>query len=103
MLFLGPVARDSIVEKTKAKFQKYIFVCENKREDGRVCCMPQGEKIREALKKLVKEQGLSDKIRVSRAGCLDVCEEGPNVLVMPDNIWYRKVDVKDAAKIIANL
>ena len=64
-------------------FQKYIFVCENEREEGR-CCSPDGTKLRELLKQKVKELGLSKIIRVSRAGCLDVCSEGPNVLLMPD-------------------
>ena len=72
-------------------FQKYIFVCENERAEGR-CCSPDGSKLRELLKQKVKERGLSEKIRVSRSGCLDVCSEGPNVLLMPDNLWFKHVD-----------
>jgi (2Fe-2S) ferredoxin len=82
------------MESSKPAFQKYFFVCENEREAG-ACCMPQGLEIRQALKDLVKSEGLGQKIRVSRAGCLDVCSEGPNVLLMPDNIWFKKVTVGD--------
>ena len=84
---------------SKPIFQKYIFVCENKREEG-ACCARAGERIRELLKDAVKEKGLASKIRVSRSGCLDVCEEGPNVILMPDNVWFKKVTVGDIERII---
>ena len=87
------------MELSKPHFLKYIFVCENKREEG-ACCSAQGEKIRELLKQSVKDKGLASKIRVSRSGCLDVCEQGPNVLLMPDNIWFKKVSESDIPKIL---
>ncbi len=87
------------MELSKSAFQKYIFVCENARE-GESCCMPEGQKIREALKDLVKSEGLSKKIRVSRTGCLDVCTDGPNVLLMPDNIWFKRVAVGDIKNLL---
>ena len=80
-------------------FKKYIFVCENERAEGD-CCSTAGQNIREKLKQLVKDKGLAKKIRVSRAGCLDVCSEGPNVLLMPDNIWFKKVTEKDVEDIL---
>ena len=83
----------------KSPFVKYIFVCENKREEG-ACCLPAGSELREALKKNVKEMGLASKIRVSKAGCLDVCSDGPNVLLMPDNVWFSHVSDADIQKII---
>ena len=80
-------------------FQKYIFVCENERDTGD-CCAATGQKIRERLKQAVAQKGLSKKIRVSRAGCLDVCSEGPNVLVMPDNLWFKEVSENDVEEIV---
>ena len=87
------------METSKPAFVKYIFVCENLREKDSCCGVP-GARIRERLKEAVKQRGLSDKIRVSRAGCLDVCSEGPNVLLMPDNIWFKRVQEEDAETII---
>ena len=84
---------------SKPQFEKYVFVCENHRDEGN-CCAPQGFDLREALKKIIKDRGLAKKIRVSRSGCLDVCGEGPNVLLMPDNIWFKHVAEKDIEKII---
>ncbi len=81
------------------RHQKYLFVCENTRNDG-VCCMPEGERIREGLKQSVQTQGLALRIRVSRSGCLDLCADGPNVLLMPDNKWFHQVSLKDLDDIV---
>ncbi len=62
--------------------------------------MPQGERIRELLKKSVKDAGLASSVRVSRAGCLDLCEQGPNVLLMPDNKWFSHVRENDLEEIM---
>jgi predicted metal-binding protein len=87
------------METVKASFKKYLFVCENKRDEG-ACCGAPGERLREKLKAAVQEKGLSRFIRVSRSGCLDVCAEGPNVLLMPDNIWFKHVSENDVEEII---
>ena len=84
---------------SKPAFAKYLFVCENQRADG-ACCGPEGVHLRETLKKIVKDKGLAERIRVSRSGCLDVCSEGPNILLMPDNIWFKHVEEKDVEEII---
>ena len=89
------------MEQVRPEFQKYIFVCENERTDGRDCCGAEGAHIRGLLKERVKEMGLDRQVRVSRAGCLDTCSEGPNVLLMPDNIWFKKVAAEDIESIVA--
>ena len=87
------------MEISKPHFSKYIIVCENLREKGD-CCGPAGGRLRQALKDLVKEKGLAGNIRVSRSGCLDVCSEGPNVLLMPDNVWFKRVGINDIEAIV---
>ncbi len=88
------------MEKSEPAFQKYIFVCENQREEGK-CCAPEGMAIRQRLKELVAQKGLKGRIRVSRTGCQDACAQGPNVLVMPDHVWFKGVRAQDAEKILA--
>ena len=90
------------METSKPLFKKYVFVCENRRAEG-CFCGEAGERIKEALKKGVKEKGLAQAVRVSRSGCLDICDEGPNVLLMPDNIWFKHVREEDAALIIEKI
>lgn len=87
------------MEPTLPRFQKYIFVCENERETG-ACCNPAGTRLRELLKDAVKSRGLGSKIRVSRSGCLDVCADGPNVLLAPDHVWFKRVGESDVAAIV---
>jgi len=41
-----------------------------------------------SLKAKVKEAGLDNDIRVNRAGCLGVCEQGPIMVVHPEGVWY---------------
>ena len=90
------------MEKTNPKFEKYILVCENERESGD-CCGKAGQHLRERLKNEIKSRGLASKIRVSRTGCLDVCSEGPNVLIAPDYIWYKHVSEQDIPAIVSEV
>ncbi len=88
------------METSKPHFEKYIFVCENKRKNGECCAAKNSERLRVLLKQAVQERGLKGRIRVSRSGCLDVCSQGANVLLMPDNIWFKHVEEKDVQAIV---
>ena len=85
------------------RFEKYIFVCINERPDDhpRGSCAARGSlEVLAELKRLVKEHKLRLKIRVNKAGCMELCEIGPSIMVHPDNVWYQKVEVSDVAEII---
>ena len=87
-------------------YRKTVFVCTNKRDGGRVACANEGrdgEAICEALKHAVKEAGLKKQIRVARSGCLDLCEQGPNVLLYPDGEWLSGVALADVPALIKKL
>ena len=88
------------METVKPHFEKYIFVCENKRAEGECCAAKGSERMRGLLKQAIRDKGLKGRIRVSRSGCLDVCSEGANVLLMPDNVWFKHVEEKDIETII---
>ena len=91
------------MQKTPFPYQKIIFVCTNKRENDAICCSRGGSvAIRDALKRYVKENGLKGKVRVSQSGCMDLCSQGPNVMVFPDGIWYKDVQMEDVPTIIQN-
>jgi (2Fe-2S) ferredoxin len=84
-------------------YQRHLFFCTNRREDGRPCCQEAGaEPARAWAKARVKELGLSGpgKVRVNMAGCLDRCEEGPVAVVYPEGVWYTYVDQEDLEEII---
>lgn len=92
------------MEKKALPFQKIVFVCTNQRENGeRTCCGKCGESLRDRLKAMVKERRLNSRIRVSQSGCQDRCEEGPNVMVFPDNVWYAHVQDGDLEAILEEI
>ena len=88
------------METSKPHFERYIFVCENKMAEGECCAAKGSERLRALLRKAIHEKGLKSKIRVSRSGCLDVCSEGANVLLMPDGLWFKHVEEKDVTEIV---
>jgi (2Fe-2S) ferredoxin len=84
-------------------YKHHVFFCLNKREAPENCCACHGsEAMQEYAKKRVKELKLSGhgKVRVNKAGCLDRCEEGPVIVVYPEEIWYTYVDKADIDEII---
>jgi (2Fe-2S) ferredoxin len=94
------------MEQSEPKFEKYVFVCINERPVGeRVSCGGTfcGKELSEKLKEAVKTAGQAGRIRVSKAKCLDVCEDGANVLIYPDNLWFKKTEVADIPSILEKL
>jgi (2Fe-2S) ferredoxin len=82
--------------------EKIVFVCTNRREPGeRVCCANGGGcELRDTLKAMVKARQLRSKVRVSASGCMDKCEDGPNVMIFPDNVWLSGVGASDLNAIV---
>lgn len=86
-------------------FLRIVFVCTNERSDGsRVSCGDRGgAELRQRLKELVKQHGLRDRIRISASGCMDLCEEGPNLMHFPGNRWVCGASPDDAEKLFEEL
>ncbi len=86
-----------------AKFERHIFICTNQRPPGnpRGCCDPEGAGSLQILfKKELAARGLKERVRANKAGCLDQCEHGPNIVVYPEGVWYGGVKAEDIAEII---
>ncbi|MBU2492645.1 MAG: (2Fe-2S) ferredoxin domain-containing protein [Bacteroidetes bacterium] len=85
------------------RFEKHIFICENKREEGhpRGCCLDKGSaELKELFKKRLGELGLKSMVRANTSGCLDACEFGPAVVIYPEQTWYGGVTKDDVEEII---
>ena len=82
-------------------YKYHVFCCTNVRDKSHPlgCCMAKGSKgLRDYMKKRIKEMGLSRKIRINIAGCLDQCRLGPTMVIYPQAIWctYKnKLDIDD--------
>ena len=89
------------MESKRSPYLKHIYVCTHERQPGESCCADRdGEKILEKLKSYVQEHGLKGRARVNRSGCMDFCEQGANVMVYPDHLWYKGVTLAGADRII---
>jgi len=84
-------------------YQRHVFFCTNRREDGGACCADHGaQAMRDYAKKRCKELGIhgAGKVRINSAGCFDRCSEGPVIVVYPEAVWYTYVDRDDIDEII---
>ena len=83
-------------------YQRHVFMCENRRDDGRPCCANRNAAdgikfLRQWLKR--RDMHGRGKIRINRAGCMDQCANGPTLVVYPDAVWYRYDNENDLAEI----
>src|SRR5262245_30488028 len=85
------------------RFEKHIFICTNERspDDPRGCCAAkQSHAIAAKFKEALHQRGLKGIMRANKAGCLDLCELGPTVVVYPEGVWYKEVTEADVPEII---
>jgi len=87
--------------KRDQPYKRQIYICINNRQGASPSCGYSGsEEIVEELKKVAKEMNLKGIVRVAKAGCLDLCAFGPNMMIWPEAIWYMKVTKEDVPQII---
>jgi (2Fe-2S) ferredoxin len=85
------------------RFRHHVFVCENRRPEGArqgSCAARGSEAVRQAFKAELAKRGLNKEIRANSAGCLDLCEQGPVVVVYPEGTWYVGVRPEDVTEIV---
>lgn len=84
-------------------YQHHMFFCLNKRDEGSSCCCNyDAEAMFKYAKVRSKSQGLHDdgKVRISRAGCMGRCGEGPVLVIYPEAVWYTYANTPDIDEII---
>lgn len=87
-------------------FKHHVFFCTNQRDAGIVCCGARGaDELRNYAKDRIKALGLNkgkegQAIRINSAGCMDRCDEGPVIVVYPEEVWYTYIDKEDIDEII---
>ena len=84
-------------------FSHHVFVCCNQREAGETCCNNHGAAaLHTYAKDRIGQLGLNGagKVRMNKAGCLGRCDDGPVMVVYPEETWYTFVDKEDIDEII---
>ena len=92
-----------MTELSMSYYKHHVFVCTNKRQNGEPCCQDyDSQQARDYLKKRAKEMNMHGKgqCRINSAGCLDRCEQGPVMVVYPEEVWYTWVDQEDLDEIL---
>jgi (2Fe-2S) ferredoxin len=84
-------------------YKHHVFVCTNQREAGEQCCNSVGGSDMFAYAKdrvgALKQNGVGA-IRINKAGCLGRCDNGPVMVVYPEETWYSFIDKEDVEEII---
>ncbi len=89
-------------EAPKPPYQRIVLVCVNDRkpEEGPSCAPRGSVDIARAIKERVKAAGFKARVRVSRTLCFGLCEMGPNVAILPENLWFHAVSLADVDAIL---
>ena len=85
-------------DKLKAfreSFRKTIIVC-----GGTGCRASRSEELIESISSELAKQGLAANTLVRKTGCHGFCEQGPIVVIEPENIFYCHVSPADAEEIV---
>jgi NADH-quinone oxidoreductase subunit F len=80
--------------KNSMQDHRTIFVCQ-----GTGCVSSGSEAVYEAFKDEITREGMND-VEVDFTGCHGFCEQGPNVVIEPEGIFYTHVQAEDAAEIV---
>ncbi|MGO8757376.1 MAG: methyltransferase [Terracidiphilus sp.] len=82
-------------------FRFHLFVCTQQKPESIPSCAAAGSlAVRDELDRQIRERGLSGDVQLTPCGCMGLCEEGPILLVYPDGVWYRRVQVSDVSEIV---
>ena len=84
-------------------YRHHVFFCLNQREAGENCCNDHGSQdMRDYAKGRIKALMLSGQgnVRINQSGCLDRCDEGPVIVVYPEEVWYTYASRADIDEII---
>ncbi len=74
--------------------ERMILVC-----GGTGCQASESKQIVHEFKRLIKENGMDERISASISGCFGFCEKGPIIKIYPENVFYVSVKVADVPEI----
>jgi (2Fe-2S) ferredoxin len=80
----------------------HVFCCTHQRPQGhtRGCCSDKGSKVLcDKFCRLTMAMGLR-RVRINHAGCMNLCEYGPTLVIYPEGTWYTYQDERDIREIL---
>lgn len=84
-------------------FRFHIFVCTQLKPEGVLSCAAGGSfAVLGCLDQEIQCRGLNGIVQLTTCGCMGLCDEGPVMVVYPEGVWYRHVQVSDVPEIVAS-
>lgn len=80
--------------------KRHLFICVNERDCGQDCHEKGALRLVRQLKTMLREKGLWDRYKVSKAGCLGGCAFGITATMYPDNTLISQIQQEDAQKLL---
>jgi predicted metal-binding protein len=74
--------------------KKHLFICTYNRESGESCGQKGSNEMVDELKKYNKSLNRKD-LKVTRSGCLGLCEKGVVAVCYPEGKWFEGLSIKD--------
>ena len=87
--------RKSLV-KDRKKIQSTLVMC-----GGTGCQASRCQDVIDAVKNELDKQGLAKRVCIRTTGCHGFCEQGPLMVIEPQNIFYCHISPDDAHEIVA--
>lgn len=72
--------------KDLSRIKCHLFMC-----NGGTCKMNGAEETTAITRQLIKDYGMWDQIHTTKTLCNGRCEDGPIVIVQPENKWYKNI------------
>ncbi|UVI27342.1 (2Fe-2S) ferredoxin domain-containing protein [Paenibacillus spongiae] len=89
------MAKKSKSEERMERMKHHILVCR-----GPSCSQASSEDVLIAMRKHIKNENLDETVRITVTDCMLRCSQSPTVVVYPDGVWYQKMTIESAEKII---
>lgn len=80
----------------------HVFCCVNERPKSHrrgSCGVKSSRQLCDYMCRLAMTLGIA-RIRINQAGCLNVCEHGPAMVIYPEGAWYKFETEEDVAEIL---
>ena len=90
IIFLSIMAIKDLINTKKC-----LFIC-----NGGSCLRKNSDELTLAIRKKIQDEHLEDDYHTIRTKCMGRCEDAPVAMVSPDNLWLKKMDVKEVSQLL---
>jgi NADH-quinone oxidoreductase subunit F len=83
------------VKASQAEFRLRLMIC-----GSNDCHLTGSDNVKSALDNALQEKGLKNQIQIVETGCIGSCSMGPVMTVLPEEIFYMKLQAEDVQELV---